>query len=307
MRAVRGIFSVILSFLILLSAFVTLGTAVVKYRIADVDYYVESIITDEYVEALRKDVYSNVTIICENLEVDRDTVMSFVDNSALRSISQSHFRTVYTSLFNGSPLEYERFENEALKTKIYNELEAFANEMNIVGEDISAATEETYNYILDDINETLTYFTQENMNMVSFVSKITGLGFATNNAFYIAIAVLVVLCALKLLAMGKRRLLSFAYNTSFMLWLASACWFIPVTVIKLENITLNLAIAYSGFKVYLRNVINSVIGGFFDVTLVAIIVTTALLIASIIVILISLGKKKKTPDNNSVEQVAQEN
>lgn len=293
MKAVKGILSVILSFLIFIFSFTCIATAALKFKVANVDYYVDEVVTDEYVSALRDDVNSNLKIICENLEIDSETIMAFVDNSELKRVSQNNLRITYSTLMSGTPLEYERFENSDLKAEIYKELEAFANEMGIVDEDISHATELTYEYVMDDINATLTYFTQDNMNVVSFVAGIPGLSFVIGDAFYAVIAALVVLCVLKFLVMGKKRALSFAYNSSFMIWLASACWFIPVTVFKLQDVTANIAIAHSGLKVFVRNIINAVIDGLFDVSLVAIIISTVLLIGSIALVLVSIAKKQK--------------
>ncbi len=299
---IKGFLSVILSILIFLSAFVTVATAVVKFKFANVDHYIETVVTDEYVSALRGDVYENITALCVNLEVHQDTVMSFVSDVELKRISQANFRAIFSSLMNGTPLEYERFESVELKGEIYKELEAFANEVGIVDEDITEASELTYEYIIDDINSTLTYFTQDNMNSVSFVSRIPGLNFITNTSFFVALSVLAVLCVIKFLLMGKRRILSGAYNVSFMLWLASACWFAPITVIKLNNIALKIAIAHSGFRIYVQNLINAVIDGFFNVSLWAFVISTVLLVASIVIIIVyGLRSDRKTAD------VSQEN
>lgn len=303
MKAIKGILSVILSFLIFIFSFACIATAALKFKVANVDYYVDEVVTDEYVVALRNDVDNNLKIICENLEIDSETIMAFVDNSELKRVSQNNLRITYSTLMSGTPLEYERLENSDLKAEIYKELEAFANEMGIVDEDISQATELTYEYVMDDINATLTYFTQDNMNVVSFVAGIPGLLFVIGDAFYAVIAALVVLCVLKFLVMGKKRALSFAYNSSFMIWLASACWFIPVTVFKLQDVTTNIAIAHSGFKVYLRNIINSVIDGFFDVSLVAIIISTVLSIGSIVIVLVSGVKKQNKSAQVATESV----
>lgn len=297
----KSFLSVVLSVLIFLSAFATIATAIIKFKLTDVEYYIKTVVTDDYVKALRSDVSENVTIVCENLEVHRDTVMSFVSDAELKRISQINTRNAFSSLMNGTPIEYERFENDDLKVEIYRELEAFANEHGI-NEDISQATDVTYNYIIDDINHTLKYFTQDNMNSVSFVSRIPGLNFISNSAFFVALIILVILCILKFLVMSKRRVLSYAYNVSFMLWLASACWFIPVTVIKLQNIASNIAIAYSGFRLYLQNLINTVIGGFFNVSLWAFVISTLLLVASIVVVIIFIIKSNK---NTTLDQQMQ--
>lgn len=303
----KSFLSIALSFLIFLSAFVTIATAIIKFKLTNVEHYIQMVVTDDYVEALRSDVYDNVTIVCENLEVHRDTVMSFVSNAELKRISQVNTRNAFSSLMTGAPVEYELFEADDLKAEIYRELEAFANEHGIE-EDVSQATEITYDYIVDEINETLKYFTQDNMNSVSFVARIPGLNFISNSAFFVVLAILVVLCILKSLVMGKRRALSYAYNVSFMLWLASACWFIPVTVIKLQNIALNIAIAYSGFRLYVQNLINTVIGGFFNVSLWAFIISTLLLVASIVVIIIFIVKSNKdTISNEQMQSDAEAN
>lgn len=292
---IKSIFSVILSVLICLSAFVTIATAVVKFRLTNVEHYVETVITDEYVDALYNDVYNNTTIVCENLEVQRDTVMSFVEKDELKRISQENFKATFSSLITGAPLEYERFENEGLKDEISKELQAFADEAGIVDEDISEATELTYDYIIDDINATLNYFTQENLDAVSFVSRIPGLDFISNSLFYVCLAVLVVFCVLKFLISGRRRALSATYNVSFMLWLASACWFIPITVIKVHNIAVNIAIAYSGFRLYVQNLINTVIDSFFGISLWCFIVTSVILVASIVTIIVFVVRSNKKP------------
>lgn len=288
----KSFLSVALSVLIFLSAFATIATAIIKFKLTDTEHYIESVVTDDYVKALRSDVYENVTTICENLEVHRDTVMSFVSDAELKRISQVNTRNAFSSLMDGVPIEYERFNADDLKAEIYRELEAFATEHEI-DEDISQATDVTYEYIVSNISDTLKYFTQDNMNSVGFVSRIPGLKFISDSAFFVILAILVVFCVLKFLIMGKRRVLSYAYNVSFMLWLASACWFIPVTVIKLQNIALNIAIAYSGFRLYLQNLINTVIGGFFSVSLWAFIISTLLLVASIVVIIVFIIKSNK--------------
>ena len=295
---IKSIFSVILSVLICLTAFVTVGTAVIKFKLMNTAHYTETVVTDEYVSALRDDVYENVSALCVNLEVHQDTVMSFVSDTELKRLSRANFNVVFSSLIEGVPLEYERFESAELKDEIYKELEAFANEAGIVDEDITEASELTYEYIIDDINSTLTYFTQDNMNSVSFVSRIPALNFIVNSAFFVALAVLAVLCVIKFLVMGRRSTLSYFYNVSFMLWLASACWFIPVTVIKLHNIAVNIAVAYSGFKVYLQNLINAVIDGFFDVSLWAFIISAVLLVASIVTIIVcGVVSSRRTADD----------
>lgn len=305
---VKSIFSVILSVLVFLSAFVTIATAVVKFKLTNVEHYVETVITDEYVDALYDDVYNNVTLVCENLEVHRDTVMSFVSKVELKRISQVNLRATFSSLMTGSPLNNELFEAEGLKAEIYKELEAFANEAGIVGEDISHAADVTYDFIIEDITATLTYFTQDNINSVSFVSRIPGLDFMSNTLFFVCLAALVVLCALKFMICGRRRVLSSAYNVSFMTWLASACWFIPITVIKLQNVAVNIAIAYSGFRIYVRNLINTVIDGFFSISLLFFIVTTLLLVASIVIIIIFSVRSGKRSVNETVrgEKIIQE-
>ena len=293
---IRGFFSVILSIFICLSAFVYVATAVVKFKLADVEYYVKSVITDEYVAALRGDVYENITALCVNLEVKQDTVMSFVYDSDLKRISEVNLRATFSSLMNGTPLEYERFESVDLKDEINRELEEFANEMGIVGEDITEASEITCEYIIDNINTTFAYFTQENMDLVSFVSRIPGLNFIKDSAFFVTVSVLTVLCVVKFLIMGKRRVRSCFYNVSFMLWLASTCWFAPVAVIKLQNIAMKIAIAHSSFRIYVQNLINAVIDGFFNVSLFAFIISTVLLIASIVLIIIYVARR----DENTV-------
>lgn len=292
---IKGFLSVILSILIFLSTFVTVATAVVKFKLTNVEHHLETVVTDEYMAALRGDVYENITALCVNLEVHQDTVMSFVSDVELRRISEANFRATYSSLMTGAPLVYERFESIEMKSEIYKELEEFANEAGIVDEDISEAADITYEYIIDDINSTLTYFTQDNMDSVGFVSRIPGLNFIINNAFFVSLAVLVVLCIIKFLLMGKRRALSGTYNVSFMLWLGSACWFAPIAVIKLNNIAMNIAIAHSGFRLYLQSLINIVIDGFFNVALWAFIISTILLVASIVIILVySLRSDRKT-------------
>ena len=75
---IKGFFSVILSILIFLSTFVTVATAVVKFKLTNVEHHLETVVTDEYMAALRGDVYENITALCVNLEVHQDTVMSFV-------------------------------------------------------------------------------------------------------------------------------------------------------------------------------------------------------------------------------------
>jgi len=294
---VKGFFSVFLSILICLSAFVTIAAAVVKFKLTDVDHLVETVVTDEYVAALRGDVQENMKALCVNLEVEQETVMKFVSDDELKRISDANFRAAFESLMTGVPLEYERFDNVSLKSEIYKELEAFANEVGIVDEDITEASEITYEYVIDDINATLTYFTQDNMNSVAFVSQIPGLDFITTTAFFVFLAVLVVLCVVKFLIMGKRRVLSCSYNVSFMLWLASACWLAPIAVIKLHNIAMNVAIAHSGFRLYLQGLINVVIDGVFNVSLCAFVISAVLLVASIVTILLySVRSYKKTSD-----------
>lgn len=292
---VKGFFSVVLSILICLSAFVTIATAIVKFKLMDVEHHIETIVTDEYIVALRGDIYENMTALCVNLEVHQDTVMLFVSDDELKRISDANFRATFSSLMTGVPLEYERFESVNLKDEIYKELEEFANEVGIVDEDITEASELTYEYIIDDINSTLTYFTQDNMNSVGFVSRIPGLTFITTNAFFVALSALVVLCIIKFLLMGKKRILSGAYNVSFMLWLASACWLAPITVIKLHNIAMNIAIAHSGFRLYLQSLMNIVIDGVFNVALWAFVISTVLLVATIVTILAySVRSDRKT-------------
>ncbi|MBR5272943.1 MAG: hypothetical protein IKU25_06095 [Clostridia bacterium] len=292
-KVIKSIVSVILSVLICLSAFVTIATAIIKFKISNIEHYVESVIDDKHIDALYEDIRYSVGTVCENLEVDRDTVMTFVNKEEIKSISQNNFRALFHSVLDGTPLSYKRFDNVAMKDEIYRELEAFANEVGIVEEDLNHATDVTYEYIVDEINKSLIYFTQDDVNMVGFVSEVQILDFAINDSFYVMLAVFIVLCILKVL-LGRKQSLRTMYNVAFMSWLASACWFFPVLIIKIVDVAAGIILAHGGFKIYVQNLINVVIDGFFYVSLFAFILTTILVITMIVLVIIQIARRTKT-------------
>ncbi len=301
-NVIRSIVSIILSVFIFLSAFAAIASAIIKFRLVNVEHYVDYVVDDNYVNALYDDVKYNVGVVCENLEVDKETVMTYVDKSELKELSKENFRILFNSVLEGADLSYLNYDNPSMKDEIYLELEEFANEMGIVDEDLTYATDVTYDYIVDRINRTLTYFTQENVDMVSFVSQIQILDFVINNAFYITIAALVVLCVIMILLHGKKRIFRTLYKIAFTSWLASACWFFPVLVAKVIDISSGIILAHGGFKLYIQNLINVVIDGFFVVSLWAFVTSAALVILMIVLVLVHVAKcNKKTSIDEQAE------
>ena len=278
----RKIFSVVLSILIFALSFVLILSASIKFRLYDIDYYVERVVTQEYFDALYDDIDDAVTLDCRVLEIERDTVMSFVDKDEISSIAVKRFRSVMSHILYGEPLQAYKFSNPEMMNLIYDELDAFAQSIGLEDEDIETSARKNYEFIINDINKMFDHFSDSDFEKASVISRLPGRSFIMGAGFYVLAVIYVFLIVIKLAVNGKRKLLRSLYNSFFMSWIASALIFFPMLILKMQDIPSKVVIAYSGFRLYVQQLIYSVINPLFLISLVIFSVLTVLVIIMIV-------------------------
>ena len=297
----KRVISVILSILIFLFAILSLTTSMFKFVVGDFDGIKNNVLTDSYIDALYSDVNDDVDGECVILEVEAETVMSYITKDNLRDFAEKLFKNQYEVVFQGAKIDNMRYELDGLKADIFNELEAFAQNQGIVDEDISLSATQTYNVIMDSVNDTINYFTNEDLNKASVVSHIPGLSFLSGVGFYIFAALFVICCVLKVLVAKSFGLARTFYYACFMSWLASAIFFFPLLILKIANIPSKIMIAYGGFRIWSQNLVNAILNPSFTISLIVFIVFTLGFLAFFVFTLVNLSKRIKAESSNAQE------
>lgn len=250
-----------------------------QYNVLDAESFKNKIVDEAYIDATMADIRDELEFECLYLSLPIEEVMAGIDRYEVKKLADQYVVNAVNNIVYNEEMVNQAYAPELLEPTLLKIMNA--KNLQESEDEINRHVQELSDYVSAYISNSINIVNADHMNSLPKLGLYKDLARLFVNLFFLFLALDVILFVC-LFLLNKKRVVAWLFNFFASFWIATTLVFVPIMVIKWENIAAKLFLAEDSLlKMLVDHILNGFIQALFTPALLVFILASVGLLATL--------------------------